>query len=61
MSAVPVTRELHRVPVLLGGSGLARPLPIPRRVVPALLLPKPCASGCDGRAYSPCATGSWPS
>lgn len=57
MFAVPMTRESHRVPVLLGGTGLARPLPIPRRVLPALLIPKPCSSREDGSAGVPCATG----
>ncbi len=56
MFAVPVTRESRRVPVLLGGSGLARPMPAPRRVLPALLLPKRYPCGCDGRSCAACAT-----
>lgn len=59
MSAVFVTSELHRVPVLLGGSGLARLLPMPalRCVVPALFLPKPRPSGSGGNVCAPCALG----
>lgn len=57
MFAVPVTRESHRVPVLLGGTGLARPLPVPRRVLPALLMPKPCSGRKDGPTGVSCANG----
>jgi hypothetical protein len=55
MCTVPVTLDARRLPALLGGSGLARPLP--RRALPALFQPKPCRSGCHGSACSPCATG----
>lgn len=57
MFAVPVTRESRRVPVLLGGNGLARPLPVPRRIVPALLLPKPCSGRDDSHSDEPRSAG----
>lgn len=57
MFAVPVTRESRRVPVLLGGTGLTRPLPAPRRTLPALLLPKPCSHRDNGHSVVPYASG----
>lgn len=57
MFAVPMTRELRHVPVLLGGSGLARSLPMPRRTLPALFMPRPCLGRCDGHVCSQRAAG----
>lgn len=53
MSAIPAARASHRVPVLLGGSGLASPLPAPQRKLALLLRPRPCLGKCMGL---PCAT-----
>lgn len=49
MFAIPVTRELRPVAVLLGGSGHARPAPR-SPAVPALLKPLPIVSGRAGSA-----------
>lgn len=54
MFAVPGTRESRRLPVLLGGSGLVRHLPLSTRKVPALLRPQPSSTeggdrGCSHR------------
>ena len=54
MSAVPVARASHRVPVLLGGSGLASPLPAPQRNLALLLRPLPCLGKCGGRPCADC-------
>ena len=47
MFAVPVTREMRPIGVLLGGSGRARMLTIQPRVA-ALLRPYPCVSERNG-------------
>ena len=49
MFAIPVTRELRPVAVLLGGSGHARPA-LRSPSVPALLKPLPIVSGRAGSA-----------
>ncbi len=50
MFAIPVTRALCPIGVLLGGSGRARPPRVHTRVVPALLKPLPAAPGRTGSA-----------
>ncbi len=50
MLAVPSARDSRRIPVLLGGSGLAGRPPIPHRKVPALLRPLPCLGKPMGRS-----------
>ncbi|MCW5258954.1 hypothetical protein D8B29_22785 [Verminephrobacter eiseniae] len=57
MFVVPVTRELRPVPTLPGGSGLARRLHPPRRVLPVLLRPLPCSCGCTVHTCGRCAAG----
>ena len=49
MFAVPVTRELRAIGVLLGGSGRARMLTMRPRPLAALL--KPCPSALLGVAW----------
>lgn len=44
MFTVPATREVRAVGVLLGGSGLARHLPLQPRPLAALLKPLPIGS-----------------
>lgn len=53
MFAIPVTRALCPLGVLLGGSGRARPTCVLTRVVPALLKPQPAARG-RSRSASEC-------
>ena len=57
MFAIPVTRELRPVAVLLGGSGHARPAPR-SPIVPALLKPLPIVSGRSGSAVEPQTVGA---
>ena len=57
MSAVPTVRALHRVPVLLGGTGLASPLPAPQRNLALLLRPLPCLGKCMGLPCATCRAG----
>ena len=42
MFAALAVRESHRIPVLLGGSGLTSPAPLPQRKLAVLLRPLPC-------------------
>lgn len=51
MLAVPSARDSRRIPVLLGGSGLAGRPPIPHRKVPVLLRPLPCFGKPMGRSH----------
>ncbi len=46
------------VPLLLGGSGRARPLPLPERRLPALLCLRPCSGGCRRPVCPPCVEGA---
>lgn len=54
MLAVLAARELRRIPVLLGGSGLAGRPPVPHRKLPVLLRPRPCLGKCMGRPCADC-------
>ena len=54
MFAAFAARESHRIPVLLGGSGLTRPAPSPRRKLAVLLRPLPCPGKCTGRPCADC-------
>ena len=54
MFAVHAARESRRIPVLLGGSGLACPLPVPLRKPAVLLRPLPCLGKCVGRTCADC-------
>ena len=57
MFAIPVTRELRPVAVLLGGSGHVRPAPR-TLAVPALLKPLPVVCGRAGNASEPQTLGA---
>lgn len=50
MFAVPVTREMRAIGVLLGGSGRARILTMPARPLAVLL--RPCRSAPLGAAWA---------
>lgn len=54
MFAVHAARESRRIPVLLGGSGLAGRLLATPRKIPALLRPLPCSGTCVGRRCDEC-------
>ncbi len=54
MFAVVAARESRRIPVLLGGSGLADRPPVPHRKIPVLLRPLPCSGKCMGRPCADC-------
>lgn len=56
MFAVPVTREMRPVGVLLGGSGLARILVVRKPAVAALLRPYPSVSEQNGSVVEACAS-----
>lgn len=57
MSAVPGARASHRVPVLLGGTGIASPLPAAQRKLALLLRPLPCLGKCMGLPCAACRAG----
>ena len=54
MFAALAVRESHRIPVLLGGSGLTSPAPLPQRKLAVLLRPLPCLGKCMGRPCADC-------
>ncbi len=54
MFAAFAARESHRIPVLLGGSGLTRPAPLPQPRLAVLLRPLPCLGKCGGRPCADC-------
>lgn len=54
MFAVVATRESRRIPVLLGGSGLAGCPPVPHRKLPVLLCPVTCTDKCTRRPCADC-------
>lgn len=54
MFAVVAAKESHRIPVLLGGSGLAGRPPAPQRKLAALLRPLPYLGKCTGRSCADC-------
>ena len=54
MFAALAVRESHRIPVLLGGSGLTSPAPLPQRKLAVLLRPLPCLGKCTGRPCADC-------
>ena len=54
MFAALAVRESHRIPVLLGGSGLTSPAPLPQRKLAVLLRPLPCLGKCMGRPCTDC-------
>lgn len=54
MFAALAARESHRIPVLLGGSCLTRPSPLPQRKLAVLLRPRPCLGKCEGRPCADC-------
>jgi len=54
MSAVPAVSALHRVPVLLGGTGHASLRPAPQRKLALLLRPLPCLGKCMGLPCAAC-------
>jgi hypothetical protein len=54
MFAALAAREPHRIPVLLGGSGLAGLPPAPRHKLAVLLRPLPCLGQCAGRLCADC-------
>lgn len=54
MFAALASREPRRIPVLLGGSGLTRPAPVPQRKLAVLLRPLPCLGKCEGRPCADC-------
>jgi hypothetical protein len=58
MFAVPVTREMRPVGVLLGGSGLARMLAVRTPVVAALLRPYQSVSEQNGSVVEACASAA---
>jgi len=57
MLAVITAVEPRRIPVLLGGSGLAGHPPVPHRKLPVLLRPLPCVGKCMERPYAACHVG----
>ncbi len=54
MFAAFAARESHRIQVLLGGSGLTRPAPLPQPRLVVLLRPLPCLGKCGGRPCADC-------
>lgn len=54
MLAVVAAVEPRRIPVLLGGSGLAGRPPVPHHKVPVLLRPLRCLGKCKGRSCAGC-------
>lgn len=57
MSAVVAAREARRIPVLLGGSGVAGRPPVVHRKLPVLLRPLPCSGKCSVRMCASCHAG----
>ena len=54
MLAVIAAVEPRRIPVLLGGSDLTRPAPLPQPRLAVLLRPLPCLGKCGGRPCADC-------
>ncbi|CAM3393146.1 hypothetical protein [Paracidovorax anthurii] len=54
MLAVTTAVEPRRIPVLLGGSGLAAHPSVPHRKLPVLLRPQPCLGKCMGHPCARC-------
>jgi hypothetical protein len=54
MLATLTSREVHRIPVLLGGSGRAGTPPVRHCKLPVLLRPLPCCGKCRGRPLIGC-------
>ena len=54
MYAALAAGEPRRIPVLLGGSGLTRPAPLPQPRLAVLLRPLPCLGKCGGRPCADC-------